>query len=278
MLTYPTTTLILFLLFLLSLLFSAISAQSTSTVLALASTTTIVGTTTTYISSPTTPASSQYTNDLTFRTSLLNSTNLYRYQHNASYLSWNTSLASYAASYASQCIWAHTHGSSGENLARGYPDITSAVDAWGNERAQYVFSPADKMTGFSEATGHFTQLVWKNTQTVGCGAYNCSGTNGIGGWMLVCEYWPPGNVEGTGSNVNTFFQQNVQAEVVQGTQGFNTFSATAGATGGGTATTSGASVPTGSAGVAVPATMAASGLLWQVFSAMVGALGIGAFV
>lgn len=96
--------------------------------------------------------------------------------------------------------------------------------------------------------------------------------------MLVCEYWPPGNVEGTGSNVNTFFQQNVQAEVVQGTQGFNTFSATAGATGGGTATTSGASVPTGSAGVAVPATMAASGLLWQVFSAMVGALGIGAFV
>lgn len=46
--------------------------------------------------------------------------------------------------------------------------------------------------GFSETTGHFTQLVWKNTTTMGCGCRLC----GTRGWFLVCEYWPRGNVVG----------------------------------------------------------------------------------
>lgn len=46
--------------------------------------------------------------------------------------------------------------------------------------------------GFSEQTGHFTQLVWKDTTTVGCGRRLC----GTRGWYLVCEYWPRGNVVG----------------------------------------------------------------------------------
>lgn len=45
---------------------------------------------------------------------------------------------------------------------------------------------------FTEETGHFTQLVWKNTTTVGCGSRLC----GERGWYLVCEYWPRGNVIG----------------------------------------------------------------------------------
>lgn len=45
---------------------------------------------------------------------------------------------------------------------------------------------------FSEQTGHFTQLVWESTSTVGCGARLC----GTKGWYLVCEYWPRGNVVG----------------------------------------------------------------------------------
>lgn len=204
-------------------------------------------TVTAYIASATTPPSPQYTNDLDLRTSILNSTNLYRYQHNATFLSWNDSLATYAADYAAKCIWAHSYGPPGENLARGYPDVTSAVDAWGNERDLYTFSPNSAVTGFSEATGHFTQLVWKGTQTVGCGAYACNGDNGIAGYMLVCEYWPPGNIEGTGSQRNVFFEQNVQGQVRQGEDGFDEFSATVGATGVGTATATGTLIPTGSA-------------------------------
>lgn len=202
-------------------------------------------TVTSYIASATTPPSPQYTNDLDFRTSILNSTNLYRYQHNATFLSWNDSLATYAANYAAKCIWAHSYGPPGENLARGYPDITSAVDAWGNERALYTFSPQNAVTGFSEPTGHFTQLVWKSTQTVGCGAYACNGNNGLAGYMLVCEYWPPGNIEGTGSERNVFFNQNVQGQIRQGEDGFDVFSATVGATGVGTATATGTLIPTG---------------------------------
>jgi hypothetical protein len=48
-------------------------------------------------------------------------------------------------------------------------------------------------------TGHFTQLVWKATKSMGCGRFDCNGQNGdkgaADGWFVVCEYWPPGNVE-----------------------------------------------------------------------------------
>lgn len=61
----------------------------------------------------------------------------------------------------------------GENLAYGYQNVSAAVIAWGDEGELYNF---DKPTGFTEATGHFTQLVWKSTTQVGCAAVNCGYT------------------------------------------------------------------------------------------------------
>ena len=61
----------------------------------------------------------------------------------------------------------------GENLAYGYRNVSAAVIAWGDEGELYNF---DKPTGFTEATGHFTQLVWKSTTQVGCAAVNCGYT------------------------------------------------------------------------------------------------------
>lgn len=58
----------------------------------------------------------------------------------------------------------------GENLAYGYGNVSAAVIAWGEERNMYNFG---KPTGFTEETGHFTQLVWKSTTQVGCAAFNC---------------------------------------------------------------------------------------------------------
>jgi hypothetical protein len=58
----------------------------------------------------------------------------------------------------------------GENLAYGYGNVSAAVVAWGEEREMYNFG---KPTGFTEETGHFTQLVWKSTTQVGCAAFNC---------------------------------------------------------------------------------------------------------
>jgi Cysteine-rich secretory protein family len=164
-------------------------------------------TVTVYAQAPSSPPSASYSTDSILIDSTLNSTNHFRDQHNATSLTWNTSLADAASSWASKCQWKHSGGPTGENLALGYPDMTSAIDAWGIERDLYDFNVP---TGFSKATGHFTQLVWKDTTSVGCAAVDCNSKNSLKGYVVVCEYWPPGNMVG---QENAFFRANVQGQV-----------------------------------------------------------------
>ena len=49
--------------------------------------------------------------------------------------------------------------------------------------------------------------------------------------MVVCEYWPPGNIEMAGNDKNEYFESQVQSQVHQGAGGFSEASATAGASG-----------------------------------------------
>ncbi|KAI0466671.1 CAP domain-containing protein [Xylaria cf. heliscus] len=136
----------------------------------------------------------QFVDDETFMSAILNSTNFYRGEHNATAVEWNETLSGFATDYlngdavGADCKFAHSGGPYGENLALGYPNATASVEAWGNERAKYDFDNP----GFTEDTGHFTQLVWKSTTDVGCGRRLC----GERGWYLVCEYWPRGNIIG----------------------------------------------------------------------------------
>lgn len=87
-------------------------------------------------------------------------------------------------------------------MAEGFETPALGVDAWAAEEKHYKYPDG----GFSESTGHFTQLVWQNTTHVGCAAVNCGqqqGQDGAFSWYLVCEYNPPGNVIGE-------FRYNVQ--------------------------------------------------------------------
>jgi len=89
----------------------------------------------------------------------------------------------------------------GENLAMsgGVADLTDAstcaqlatefVNMWYDEIKNYDWSDPT----FSMNTGHFTQLVWNTTTTVGSGLAMSKGTNMV---FAVANYLPPGNIIG----------------------------------------------------------------------------------
>lgn len=149
--------------------------------------------------------STSYTSDTQFETDILAAHNFYRSEHNASSLTWNTTSAKTATSWSSGCEFKHSGGPTGENLAAGYANASASVDAWGLERESYNW----KKPGFSEATGHFTQLVWSNTTSVGCGRTSCQGKGDTPGFYVVCEYWPAGNIVGDN---NQYFVDNVKKQ------------------------------------------------------------------
>lgn len=126
--------------------------------------------------------------------------NAVRRQHHVPALTWDNALASYAENYASQCHFKHSHTPYGENLAEGFSSVTHAVNSWADEAAYYSY----KRPGFSHRTGHFTQMIWKSTERVGCGYAICNGLNGTIGKYLVCEYSPAGNIVNAG-----YFSRNV---------------------------------------------------------------------
>jgi len=124
------------------------------------------------------------------RQEILKTHNEFRTKHNSPDLQWDEELANYAKRRASQCQFVHTHGPYGENLAAGYPSPAQAITAWYGESKHYSYSDPK----FAYNTGHFTQLVWKSTQKVGCSFVTCNGQHGTPGAYLVCEYSPAGNI------------------------------------------------------------------------------------
>ena len=121
--------------------------------------------------------------------------NRVRAEHCAEPLAWSDELAAEATAWANQlaasgCAFRHSPSPHGENLAAGTSgalDADAVVAMWAGEEEQYDYRRA----AFGMQTGHFTQVVWKDTLAVGCGVATCGGND-----TWVCNYDPPGNVEG----------------------------------------------------------------------------------
>lgn len=123
--------------------------------------------------------------------------NEYRAMHGAGPLEWDNEMANHASGVSGTCVFEHSGGPYGENLAAGYDSAAAAIKDWYDENTLYDYATGD----FSSGTGHFTQVVWKGAKKVGCAIVTCDGQNGTPGKFLTCNY-DTGNVIG-------HFQENV---------------------------------------------------------------------
>ncbi|MFM7664663.1 MAG: CAP family protein [Bacteroidota bacterium] len=136
--------------------------------------------------------------DTATRSSILKEHNKERQLLNIPDLVWSDELAEYAAEWALQLaeeddgIHHRDPDEFGENISwfSDAPDeFSSGVSLWNEEKKYFKY----KAIGNDWAkSGHYTQVIWKNTERVGCGcALGASGT-----FFFVCNYDPPGNYMG----------------------------------------------------------------------------------
>ncbi|KAL1557867.1 basic form of pathogenesis-related protein 1-like [Salvia divinorum] len=112
-------------------------------------------------------------------------------------LVWNETLAEYARAYAvvrsQDCEMQHSDGPYGENLAAGSWQVSAkeAVRMWVDERPLYDVK-AGICKGEWSCCLHYTQVVWRRSQRVGCAHIPCPDD-----WtFVICNYDPPGNYVG----------------------------------------------------------------------------------
>ncbi|UPQ98221.1 putative cysteine-rich secretory protein [Chloropicon primus] len=117
--------------------------------------------------------------------------------HGAPALEWSDAVAASAQEWADKlaaegCDLVHDMDSGyGENLAKGHESLDLAIQDWYDEVRWYNHRRAR----FSERTGHYTQLVWMNSENVGCAQATCHDDR-FGRKIFVCRYDPPGNFHG----------------------------------------------------------------------------------
>lgn len=119
-------------------------------------------------------------------------------------LVWDPALADGARAYANELartnLLRHSpkavRPGQGENLWMGTRDYfrpARMVADWASERS--MFRPAQfpqvSTTGNWADVGHYTQIIWPGTKRVGCAIGKASRND-----VLVCRYWPAGNVVG----------------------------------------------------------------------------------
>ncbi len=123
--------------------------------------------------------------------------NQWRQQVGVPPLTWSPELAAYAQAWANRLLrenqFEHRSDSPyGENLAWSSGQQLSpanVVEMWGREQQDYDYASNQCRPG--QVCGHYTQVVWRDTQQVGCGV-----ARGDNREVWVCNYDPPGNYVG----------------------------------------------------------------------------------
>jgi uncharacterized protein YkwD len=138
--------------------------------------------------------------------------NSYRKLHGAPPLEHDPELSRYSQAHAFKMAEKDSFKNSdcrlgdkqiGENIATQWEGMLAAknvTDMWYNEIQNYNFDNP----GFVMDSGHFTQVVWSNTQYMGIGIAKSS----KGNIYVVANYYPPGNVNG-------YFELNVFPRIKQ---------------------------------------------------------------
>jgi uncharacterized protein YkwD len=151
-------------------------------------------------------------------------------------LTWSSTLATQAQRWAQYLktnglVWQQSPHSpkdgyyrgatDGENLGMGWSSgantytYANAISSWGEEKGCYNHGPfgcaRDSCGGCTSSggwvnmnnIGHYTQVVWKNTQQIGCALatgvpyHNYPNVDARTNWnVVVCQYSPGGNIEG----------------------------------------------------------------------------------
>ena len=170
-----------------------------------------------------TPSNNLQSNNNDFEQAMLELHNQARKNHGVPPLQWDQTLADQSKKWADYICRgncdsnqiAHSNYPSvtmklgdsnyGENVAwnmnsAGINNIeaaNSAVNDWYKEYPCYDYNNPK----FSDNSGHFTQLVWKDTKKVGCAYSSSPDKTKV---MTVCEYTPRGN-----ENTKNSFTENV---------------------------------------------------------------------
>jgi uncharacterized protein YkwD len=137
-----------------------------------------------------------------FPARILAAQNVERASVSVSPLTWSDGLAADAAVWAKQLASTGKFGHSppdtrkgeGESLWVGTAGSYSPeemVGGWAAEKSSYRYGAFTNGTTDGQVTGHYTQMIWKNSTTVGCAKASGGGYD-----VLVCRYSPAGNAIG----------------------------------------------------------------------------------
>ncbi|KAK5173496.1 uncharacterized protein LTR77_002177 [Saxophila tyrrhenica] len=160
-----------------------------------------------------------YPGKFNYKNTVLHHHNIHRANHSAAALTWSTELAATAARIAGSCVYGHNTtvdgGGYGQNIAAGVPktrvsDIITNM-FYNNEEPYFAGLYGQDKPDMSDFHhwGHFSQIVWKKTTSVGCATQDCSAKGGLKGvgsgvmpFFTVCNYKSPGNIAGGyGANI-----------------------------------------------------------------------------